>query len=84
MPLLVTYQGRPVKHRRRVPGGLLLVFVHPTRGQPGRTAVVSQDQWLRWGTTQFFPTGQMPDVRALAAQFENGFFSDQLSQGRPS
>ena len=74
MPLLVSFRGRPVKRRRRVDGGLRLVFVSPIRGGKSHVAVVSQADWLRQGSVQFFLESEMPDVRALAAQFEPQLF----------
>lgn len=69
MPLLVTFEGRPVKRRRRVPDGLLLTFVNSVPGEPGNVVVVSQEEWLRYGRVQFFAKHEMPNLRALADQF---------------
>ena len=71
MPLLVSFRGRPVKHRRRIPAGLLIIFFSSVRGQRGSVTIVSQDEWRRHGTLEFFPPHRMPDVRALAARFEH-------------
>jgi hypothetical protein len=70
VPELVTFQGRPVKRRRRVRDGLLkLTFVSPVPGEPGAVLVVSQDEWLRYGRVRFFAKGKMPNQRALASRF---------------
>lgn len=71
MPLLVSFRGRPVKHRRRALEGMRLIFVNPMRGQPGEVAIVTQEDWLCHSRIEFFPSQQMPDLRALAAQFEH-------------
>ena len=69
MPQLVTFQGRPVRRRYRVPDGLMLIFVHPQPGHEGQRLVVTQSEWDRDGQVRFYPRSQMPDVRALAARF---------------
>lgn len=68
MPQLVTFAGRPVKLRRRVPGGLLVIFYAPQPGAPGRRRFVSEAEWLRLGRVEFFAPDRFPDVRALAAR----------------
>lgn len=75
MPLLVTFRGQPIKRRRRIPGGLLLTFVSPVAGHRCKKAIVTQEQWLRDGRVQFLAEAQMPDVRALAGQFDSRFQS---------
>ncbi len=71
MPLLVTFRDWPVKRRRRVPGGLLLILVGVVPGEPGGAIVVSQEEWLRHGKVQFLTKEQMPDVRALVKELES-------------
>lgn len=71
MPLLVSYRGRPIRDRRRVGDRLRLTFFNRIPGERCRVVIVSQSQWQRHGTIQFFPKEQMPDVRALAAQAES-------------
>ena len=71
MPHLVLYDGRPIKRRRLVSQGLRLTFVSPVLGRRGTTVVVSQEDWQRHGTVQFFTRQDMPDVQALARQFES-------------
>lgn len=66
MPLLLTFEGRPVKRRRRTTEGLLLIFATPTRGVAGERRVVSQAEWRAHGAVRYFPSGEMPDIRALA------------------
>jgi hypothetical protein len=70
MPQLVTFRGQPVKRRRLLPEGLRLTFVSPVPGEQGRMMIVTQAEWLRYGRIQFYPRGQMPDVRSIADQFE--------------
>ena len=67
MPQLVTYRSRPVKRRRQVPGGLLLIFYAAERGQPGPTLVVTDDEWRRHGRVSYFASGTLPEVRASAS-----------------
>lgn len=69
MPQLVTFQGRPVKRRRRVSEGVRLTFVSPVPSEPGDVLVVSQQEWLRYGRIQYFAKHCMPNLRALADQF---------------
>ena len=69
MPQLVTFQGRPVRRRRRVPAGIRLTLVSPLPGEPGNVIYVSQQEWLRDGDVQFFSKASMPNVRALASRF---------------
>ena len=66
MPQLITYRSHPVKRRRRVSRGLLLIFYAPQRGQAGDQLVVTDDQWRRHGQVRYFPLGMRPDVRAAA------------------
>lgn len=68
MPQLVTYRGRPVKRRLRLAGGLRLTFFASQSGWVGDQLVVSDDDWRRHGRVQFYPSGMLPDVRALAAR----------------
>jgi hypothetical protein len=70
VPLLLTYNGRPIKRRHRMPGGLHLVFVSPVAGAPGDELDVLDADWQAHGVEQFFATKEeMPDVRAMAARF---------------
>lgn len=66
MPQLVTYRSRPVKRRRRVSRGLLLIFYAPQRGQAGDQLVVTDEQWNRHGQVCYFQPGMRPDIRAAA------------------
>lgn len=63
MPLLVTYQGRAVKRRRRLGRLLQLTFFAAQIGQRGEQLLVSQDDWKRFGREVFVTRAQMPDVR---------------------
>ena len=71
MPLLVTFRDWPVKRRRRVPGGLHLTLFGAAPGEPGGAIVVSQEEWLRHGKSQFLLKEHMPDVRALVRELES-------------
>jgi hypothetical protein len=66
MPLLITYQGKSVKRRRRQGDGLRLHFYSSTPGGQSRQLVVTQQQWQQFGCIQYVPRSQMPDVRKLA------------------
>jgi hypothetical protein len=66
MPLLVTYQGKPVKRRRRLGSGLCLTFYSSTPGERGRHLVVTQRQWDAFSRIQYVLRSQMPDVRKLS------------------
>jgi hypothetical protein len=68
MPELITFRGRPIKRRSRTPSGLHLVFFSAVRGIPGLRLDVTEDEWNAHGRIEFFPDGQKPDVRALAAR----------------
>lgn len=70
MPELVTYKGRPVRRRYETPTGLKLIFFSPNPGRSGGQLIVSDVDWLRHSSIQFFTKDQMPDVRVLAAQFD--------------
>ena len=82
MPLRVSFHGRPVKHRRRTAEGLRLTFVNPIRGQTSVVAIVTQEVWQCYGTIEFFPRHLMPDVRALAARFEQPSFYSQTPRSQ--
>jgi len=69
MPQLVSFRGRPVKHRRRLGDGLRLTFVSPVCGQRCKRLDVTQAEWDQDGRITFYPKDQTPDVRALAASF---------------
>ena len=69
MPLLVTYDGRPVKFHRRVRDGLLLTFYSPRPGDRGARLFVTQAAWRLRSRTTFYQSDSMPDVRALAARY---------------
>lgn len=62
MALVKRYQGKPVKHMRRVEGGILLTFYAPIAGQPGPQQVVSQVDWDRLGEER-----TVPDAEATGA-----------------
>ena len=64
MPLLITYQGRAVKRRRRVPGGILLTLYATQRNQPGIQILASEEDWQRAGKVQFLPPDEIPDKRS--------------------
>ncbi len=66
MPQLITYDSRPVKRRRRVARGLLLIFYAPQPGQAGDQLVVTDEQWNRHGQVRYFQPGMRPDIRAAA------------------
>ena len=71
MPELVTFHGRPVKHHYATDDGrVLVIFVHPVKGQKGKQVRVSQAAWQAHSCKQYFATGAKPDVRALAAKFQ--------------
>lgn len=73
MPQLVTYRGRPVKHRKSVTRrgctGLLLTLYAPQVGQRGDTLFVTDAEWQQFGSVK--TVENMPDVRALAASTAN-------------
>jgi hypothetical protein len=69
VPQLILYRGRPVKRRRRMAGGLCLTFYTSEPGQRGTPHFVSQADWDRHSSLQFFAREQMPDVRALVSRF---------------
>ena len=71
MPHLVLYHGRPIKRRRLVSQGLRLTYLSSVPGRRGTVVVVSQADWLLHGSVQFFTRQDMPDVQALARQFES-------------
>jgi hypothetical protein len=66
VPLLITYQGRPIKRRRRVGNKLLLVFYAAQAGQRGDKLIVSQANWEAHGSIQYVARNQMPDVRRMS------------------
>jgi hypothetical protein len=66
MPLLVTFQGKPVKRRFRLGYRLKLIFFAPVRGQTGDQLIVTQQEWDRYGRIHFTTPQQMPDVRRMA------------------
>jgi hypothetical protein len=68
MPQLILFRNCPVKRRHRVAGGLWLSFYSAKPGLRGEQRFVSQADWDRHGSLQFFAREQMPDVRALARQ----------------
>ena len=49
MPLLVTFNGRPVRRRRRVKEGLELTLVSPVKGQLAERVTVSTEEWQAHG-----------------------------------
>jgi hypothetical protein len=67
VPQLILFRGRPVKRRRRVAGGLSLTFYAAEPGRRGAQRFVSQADWDRYGSLQFFAREQMPDVRVFAS-----------------
>jgi hypothetical protein len=69
MPLLVLFRGRPVKRVSRVGDRIRLIFFNPVLGQPGELTFVSVDEWRAGRSTRFRPGADMPDRRAMAAQF---------------
>ncbi len=68
MPLLVTYRGRPIKRRIKVPSGLKLLFYHPQPFIPGDVLEVTEAEWREHGEIRFLTPDQMPDLWALAAR----------------
>lgn len=68
MPLLITFRGRPVKRRRRTRDGLQLTFFSAAAGDPGEQVIVSDADWQLHGQVRFYPAGQRPDLRKLAAE----------------
>ena len=64
MPLLVTFQGRVVKRRKRTSNGLRLYFHSTKPGLPGDQLVVSDADWLQHGQVRFLTAEQMTDLRA--------------------
>lgn len=76
MPILITYDGRPVKRRRRLPTGeLSLTFKSVTPGDRGEKLLVTQADWLKYGREEYFEPEDMPDVRKLAAAHIRPSFS---------
>lgn len=70
MPKLVTFKGRPVK--KKTPVGnqeLRLTFYTAVAGARGPQEIVSRQDWETYGQEQYFPAGQMPDVREIAARY---------------
>jgi len=72
VPLLVTYDGRPVKFYRRVRDGLLITFYAPCASDRGARLFVTQDQWRQRSRRTFYAPDSLPDVRALAARDSAG------------
>jgi hypothetical protein len=68
MPLVITFRGRPVKRRRRTRDGLLLTFYSAIAGQSGEQVTVTEAEWQAHGQVRFYPPGQRPDFRKLAAE----------------
>gem|GEM_PF-5504164 len=66
LPLLITFQGKPVKRRERCGDRLKLTLFSPCRGTPGGQLIVTQDEWQKFGRIDFLQRSQMPDVRRLA------------------
>ena len=73
MPQLITYDGRPVKRRRRIAGGTLLIFYAARPTDPGPQLVITDDQWDALGLVRYFDSANLPDVRALAAASSKPF-----------
>lgn len=70
MPLLVTYQGRPVKrHYRTEDGQVHVILYNHEVGGASEQFVVTQADWKLYSNQQFYDKGRMPDVRTLAAKF---------------
>jgi hypothetical protein len=69
VPQLILYRGRPVKRRRRVMCGLYLTFYNEERGRRSAQCFVTQADWDRHSSLQFFARDRMPDVRALARRY---------------
>lgn len=65
MPLLITYQGRPIKRRKRLGKHLKLTFYASTQEQPGDQLLVTQEQWQQHGREAYMARTAMPDVRTL-------------------
>lgn len=67
---LKLYKGRPVKHMRKTEdgSGILLIFWHPRKGQPGARLTITQEDWDKFGVSYYFnPDEEYPDVRKLAS-----------------
>jgi hypothetical protein len=71
MPLLVSYDGRPVKRRRRVQGALKLTFYAAVPGQPVEQVIVTEAQWQTHCRIEPFDSACRPDVRAMACRVAN-------------
>lgn len=66
LPLLITFQGKPVKRRERLGDRLKLILFSPSRGMPGGQLIVTQDEWQKFGRIEFLQRSEMPDVRRMA------------------
>lgn len=66
MPLLILYQGRPVKRRRRIGQRLKTTFYATESGKRGQTLFVTQSQWIKHSVTLFVTRDEMPDVRGMS------------------
>lgn len=76
MPLLITYDGRPVKRMRRLKtDDIVLTFATPLRGQRGEQLLVTQADWAQRGHKQYYPADTMPDLCQLAADRDGSSFS---------
>lgn len=71
MPLLITYQGRAVKRRRRVPGGILLTLYSAQLHQPGIQILATEEDWRRAGRIQFLPPTEFPDKRSRTSDSQD-------------
>ncbi|HEY1600275.1 MAG TPA: hypothetical protein VGG64_11770 [Pirellulales bacterium] len=57
-----------MKRRRRTRDGLLLTFYSATAGTSGDQLAVTDAEWQAHGQVRFYPAGQRPDFRKLAAE----------------
>jgi len=62
------YEGRPVKRKRKVVGGILLTFVNEIKGSRGEQLVVTQAQLDAGRTLQDVPDRTMDCLRRLATK----------------
>ena len=70
MPLLLTYQKRPVDNHKRDGKLIAVTFVSPVLGAPRERIVVSQADWDQHSREEFYKDRDaMPDKRELARKF---------------
>ena len=69
MPLVKTFQGRPIKRMANVKQGILLIFYSPIAGARGDRKIITQEEWDSHGSIEYVTTAGKPNLRELAARF---------------